>query len=240
MTDGNPISDAAIELKIRRYHPTKTLIQDDLVCGGTTDEVGTYILQLAGSINQKYDRVQIKASKVGYVTDVVYDHTKEILQGTLPELALYKGKTLTGRVVDAKGTPVAAARFRVQSCNEDLSHSWDSGPQTVKADGSFSLLVPIESAVAGVIYPKNYAPRHFELKDNADLGELIVSTGVRLRGRVLDRRGKGVSGTIVGIRDTKQLVLHAYHVPIGMAVRTDEEGHFRFAAFRRRVHFVGL
>ena len=225
--EGRPIPGVAVQLKIRRRHPNKVVEQKNVIYNATTDESGQFVLELAGTLNQKYDDVQINGSKSGFVENSTDDYLKGILKGSLPELQLHRGREISGLIVDEQGHPVSDAIIRVQSSKADLSFTWDSGPRRLRNDGSFSLLVPTDSAAAGVVYPKGYAPRSFEVAaDASDLGEIAVRKGIQLRGRVLDDLGQGVANTIVGVRASKYVMIHSYGVPIGMAIRTDDQGAF--------------
>jgi hypothetical protein len=89
------------------------------------------------------------------------------------------------------------------------------------------LSIPSEGTAAGAIYPSNFAPRFVDVTSESDLSDIVLEKGISLKGRVIDRHGKGVAKTVVGIRKTEHRIMHLYVAVIGTAVRTDEAGYFQ-------------
>lgn len=109
---------------------------------------------------------------------------------------------------------------------------WDSGPMPVDNPGAFSASIPKAGIARFAIYPRGYAPQIVEVPENgANLGAIRVEIGTSLTGRVVDRTGQGVAGTVVAILSDKA-VGRVVRLPIGTAVKTDETGRFTLPPVR--------
>jgi len=226
--DGEPVAKAKVTVRVRRF--SKKHRGEDKGPGpwsAVTDAEGKYSIAPTGRIRPNHDEVRIKVTADGFAELDVYDYEHGLLTGEFSPVELPAGRRIIGQFVNVDGKPVAKAIVRFQSCNADLSVTWDSGPFTVDKDGRFSVWAPDDSEVAAAVYPVQYAPRFVEMTDKGDQGEIELSKGVSLKGRVVDRNGNGVPKTVVGIRRTDHLILHAYTVLIGTAVRTDDAGFFQ-------------
>jgi hypothetical protein len=121
-------------------------------------------------------------------------------------------------------------RFHVETA--DLSVLWDAGPLPVNEPGEFSFSIPKAGKAAFVIYTRGFAPRIVDVPEgDADLGAIRVESGTSLTGRVVDRNGQGVAGTVVGILSEERVGRHV-GLPIGTAVKTDETGRFTLPPVR--------
>lgn len=229
-----PVGEAKVTVHIRRFNTR----QDEIKSKGleldgpgpwsaVTDDQGMYTISPTGTIRPSIDEVRIKVVAEGYADASTTDYRRELLQGSLPSVALLDGRRIRGRFVDAQGNAVAAAVTRFQSNNADFTGMWDSGPFPVDKEGRFSIAIPAGGKAAGVVYPANFAPRFIDVTDGVDQGDVVLEEGVSLKGRVLDIDGKGIVGTVVGIRNTEYREMYAYVAVIGTAVKTDEEGNFQ-------------
>jgi hypothetical protein len=94
-------------------------------------------------------------------------------------------------------------------------------------------LIPKEVRAAVTIYPREFAPQLVMVAENqTDLGPIRVESGTSLTGRVVDQEGRGVAGTVVGVQDEVFQHVLSLGTPIGMAVKTDENGSFRLPPLR--------
>ncbi len=226
--DGTPVAKAKVIVRLRRF--SKKNDGEEKGPGpwsAVTDAEGRYSIAPTGTIRPNHDEVRIRVSADGFADVDAYEYEHGLLTGEFSPVELPKGRRFTGQFVNADGEPVTKAIVRFQSSNADLSVTWDSGPFPVSRDGTFSIRAPINSKVAAAVYPVQYAPRFVEMTEEEDQGRILLSKGVSLKGRVVDRNGKGVPKAVVGIRSTDHLVLHAYVVLIGTAVRTDDNGYFQ-------------
>jgi protocatechuate 3,4-dioxygenase beta subunit len=124
---------------------------------------------------------------------------------TRVELLLSEGGFVTGRVVDPDGRPLAG-RLRLETIDEQtLAPSvGERIAADAKADGTFAL-GPLPPAALGIGVS---APRHAARRVEAtttrraavDLGDVVLETGLAVRGRVRDREGHGLEGASVRAR----------------------------------------
>lgn len=230
---GVGIANAQVTLEVERYHPTKSQSRPpNAVWTTTSNGKGEYVFELDGAINQKYDEVSLRVMCANYATKTEYDYLKMILNGELPEVCLWNGCKITGQIVDANGKPATKTVVRFQANDPDLVRTWDSGPVTVNADGTFMIEAPTKTQTAAAVYPEGHAPRFIEASElltdaPLDLGEIKLAPGKSYSGRVLDENGAGVANTIVEVSHERYVMLHAFMVPIGLAVKTDASGRFQ-------------
>lgn len=122
-------------------------------------------------------------------------------------LVLVDSRSLTGRVVDGAGSPVAGADVTLLPQDQlgdpnlwvsvqDLSRSTDS-------EGSFEFHDPLPAPYVLAVVARGYAPRfdpELEVAPDAgvmDLGELVLEPEAVVRGRVVNARGEPVAGADV-------------------------------------------
>jgi uncharacterized GH25 family protein/beta-lactamase regulating signal transducer with metallopeptidase domain len=121
------------------------------------------------------------------------------------EIKLWPGKAVTAVVVAPDGSPVAGARITT-FCKHDKAKQFDFhgfGETKTDKNGHFRFIVPSPGEGAFWIFPKGYAVySQLIRKRRGDLGKLVVQKGARLRGRVLDAKGKPLAGIFVGARQT--------------------------------------
>ena len=223
-----PVANARVTVLIRRFSDDN----DEESSGPgpwstVTDTQGRYSIAPTGTIRPNHDEVRIRVVAEGFADVSTVDIEKALLDGSLPRVEMVPGRRIKGQLVDQDGEPVTKAVVRFQSCDADLTNPWDSGPFLVDNDGRFAVSIPNDGKAAAAVYPTGFAPRFVDVTDEADQGSIDLEKGLRLKGRVIDRNGKGVAKTVVGIRNTEHRASFAFLTVIGTAVRTDEAGYFR-------------
>ncbi len=170
-----------------------------------TDARGRF--RLAGLAPSRYS---IEAAKDGYLTASIAAITSAAPSALPANLALRKAASISGRVTDEKGQPVAAARVRIirEMGIRRLLRGAASNPASVlggegvrtAADGAFRIrgLEPernlsLEAAKTG------YAPARkpgVSLKAGDAIKDvvLVVRRGLEARGKVVDAAGQPVAG----------------------------------------------
>ena len=120
-------------------------------------------------------------------------------------LVLSEGGFVTGRVVDSDGRPLAGRlRVEVVDGHRLSSSASDLMLATAKAGGSFFIgPLPVGTIGIGVSAPR-HAARSVDAtvtrRGTLDLGDVVLETGLVIRGRVRDKEGDGISGATVRAR----------------------------------------
>jgi len=198
------------------------------------DEKGSYKLTFKTTLTMSgqwkgQDSVDIYAGADGYETMPIYVKpyvTPEKTGFTGADIALEKGRALTGTVVDENGKAVEGAKIKpTNNSNGDWDYFDSYGTAATNAKGEFTLWITgkkhrdntpswIEVAKPGLgmAYVTDFE------KDS--LGTLVIRRGATLEGRVLDRAAKGVPDceVIAGIPGSQHFNL----------ARTDADGRYRF------------
>ncbi|HUE13411.1 MAG TPA: M56 family metallopeptidase [Planctomycetaceae bacterium] len=196
-----------------------------------TDDQGRYRFKTRAPWLGRDDVLSIKIRAEGF-PELSTQYFGAGAQSPLPVQRLPAGRTVLGRLVDPQGNPVAKAIVRFYASSDSLMF-WDSGPLPVDQRGMFSVLIPKEGQAAVAIYPHEFAPQIVKVANSeTDLGPIRVEGGISVTGRVVDKAGRGVAGTVVGVQDDFVQQFLRLGTPIGTAVKTDENGSFRLPPLR--------
>lgn len=121
------------------------------------------------------------------------------------EVLLSEGGFVTGRIVDPDGRPLAG-RLRLEVVDEQrlAASTSERIAADAKADGTFALgPLPLGALGIAVAAPR-HATRRIEVtttrRGAVDLGDVVLETGLVIRGRVRDRQGNGLEGASVRAR----------------------------------------
>jgi len=121
------------------------------------------------------------------------------------EIKLWPGKSVTAVVVAPDGSPVAGAKITTFSRHANAQRFDFTGFGEAKTDknGRFRFVVPTPGEGVFYVYPTGYAVTGTLVgKQRGDLGKIVVQKGARLKGRVLDAKGRPLAGIYVGARKT--------------------------------------
>ena len=157
---------------------------------------------------------------------------------TWPDLKLARAVAIDGVVVDASGEPVAGAE--VHLVVPDVQGSFRSeAPETTHPDGSFRLehldpddRIPVRARSQNATTDGAILIR---TKDQTQKGKLSVTVdpkyAFRVRGRVVDQRGKPVAGAPAMLWWNRLLVSEKAMLGTGIgnaldALKTDQDGQF--------------
>ena len=121
-----------------------------------------------------------------------------------------------GRLVDSTGQPVGRARVSAQKGNDQAS----SMSSVSGSDGRFTLDLPDTGATQLNVIAEGFTPlsRSISVEGEMDLGDLVLSRGLKLRGSVVDGKGSAVVGARIENQSTRQF-------PVTFA-ETDDKGLF--------------
>ena len=121
------------------------------------------------------------------------------------EVLLSEGGFVTGRIVDPDTRPLAG-RVRLETIDGQriAASTSERTAADAKADGTFALgPLPPGALGIGVAAPR-HATRRVEVsvirRGAVDLGDVVLETGLAIRGRVRDREGNGLEGASVRAR----------------------------------------
>lgn len=145
-------------------------------------------------------------------------------RGDVQLTPLAHGGTITGKVVDIAGKPIAGVtieNYGSSSINQNTTHS--------DADGRFTiprLYVYVANRVLLIVRAKGFTPRQIDLTDNdrdgAERLQIVLEPGHRIRGRVVNHAGQPIAGCRVSFAE-------GHHAnPIGGRFDADSEGRFKF------------
>jgi beta-lactamase regulating signal transducer with metallopeptidase domain len=199
-----------------------------------TDGEGRYRLTLVSPLTTsgRYKGQDVAALMVraaGYGTRPVFVKgavTPAKLAFTGIDVALGPGRKLTGRIVDEQHQPVAGARIAV---GDDQSGGWDDwsawGGATSDEKGLFEIWMNREKPKdmgpnprLAIIKPGYGTVVQWDILQKEDLGDVVLKPGGTVTGKVVDQKGKAVSGC----------TMDAFLYPFGRVGRavTDANGNW--------------
>jgi hypothetical protein len=257
--EDKPVAKAKVIVKVVRCdshgHPTGAAAPQPWMT--STDEQGQYRINTGAPWFGRDDVLSIKVRAKDF-PELSTMYFGAGARSPLPVQRLPAGRTVVGRLVDPQGNPVAKAIVRICT-SSDLLMFWDSGPLPVDRRGMFSVLIPKEGRAVVEIYPREFAPQVLycesseatehqpdsrsatlvtptpvrQLADSGtDLGPIRVERGTSLIGRVVNKEGRGVAGTVVAAEDDFVQLFLRLGTPIGTAAKTDGNGSFRLPPLR--------
>ncbi len=231
-----PVANAKVIVKVERYDPhgRPTGAAAPQPWTASTDGQGRYEFETGARWFGRDDVLSIKIQAEGF-PELSTGYFGAGVRSPLPVQRLSAGRTVSGRLVDPQGNPVAKAIVRFFASSDDSPPLWDSGPLPVDQQGTFSVSIPKEGQAVVAIYPREFAPRILQVaKNETDLGPIRVESGTLLTGRVVDKEGRGVAGTVVAVQGdpVQNLSRGGIGIPIGTAVKTDESGRFQLPPIR--------
>jgi beta-lactamase regulating signal transducer with metallopeptidase domain len=199
-----------------------------------TDGEGRYKLTLVSPLTTSgeykgQDVVALTVRAEGYGTRPVFAKgavTPAKLAFTGIDVPLGPGRKLSGRIVDAQHQPVAGARVAV---GDDQSGGWDDwgawGSATSDQKGLFEIWMNREKPKdmgpdprLAIIKPGYGTTIQWDILQKEDLGDVVLKPGGTVKGKVVDQKGKAVSGCNVD----------AFLYPFGRVgrVATDADGNW--------------
>jgi protocatechuate 3,4-dioxygenase beta subunit len=187
--DGRPVRGAVVRAQGDRQSSTSP--------SARTDARGAFVL--AGIPPGEYVVVAREGGRAPGVGSVVVEPRSE----AAVELVVSDGGYATGRIVDPEGRPLAGkVRAEVLDGEGLPSFASDLMSAEARADGTFALgPLPIGTLGLAVSAPGR-TPVRVEASvpargRTADLGDVVLETGLVIRGRATDREGVGLPGVAV-------------------------------------------
>ncbi|HEV3435707.1 MAG TPA: carboxypeptidase-like regulatory domain-containing protein, partial [Gemmata sp.] len=146
---------------------------------------------------------------------------------------LRPGKAATGVVKTPEGKPIAGVKvmaYSVTSKRKPGSFEYGSFAETrTDAEGKFRLTLVSPGWGVMWVLPEEYVPTTTVVQEKrGDLGTFTLKTGPRLRGTVLDAKGKPVAGLLVNAesQDRNEEITEPVADSINRSSVTNEKGEF--------------
>src|SRR5262249_55889192 len=160
----------------------------------------------------------------------------EQAKGSVPDVQLKRGNTVTGRCVGPDGNPVAGAKIEKIF---GLEPSNLGKMPTTDVEGRFRLTRP-PGAAELIIYSDRWAPRRVSVPASrgGDLGDIRLEAGVELIGHLRESApgGRPLEGKLIALQSPIAYQSHdggqVIWAPIRLVCRTDREGNFRIPALK--------
>jgi RNA polymerase sigma factor (sigma-70 family) len=217
METGKPIAGAVVTVRRSLYGDPEVKEEDRLVeeTKHTTDATGTYRFIIPPEQSSKrYLYIELDAEhpeyaprkRFGYALGMIRKNEKMGGRPFFEHVQLWPGKAITGVILTADGKPAAGVRVLSYSNTEKRKpNEFEYGSfadACTDASGRFRLTLITPGPAAFWILPDEYAPSTHGLLNNrrGDLGTFTLQTGIRIRGKVLDVRGKPLAGVIINAR----------------------------------------
>jgi beta-lactamase regulating signal transducer with metallopeptidase domain len=144
------------------------------------------------------------------------------------------GEAVTGTIQTPEGKPAAGVKILAYSKGDvsDFREYGSFGYGKTDAKGAFKVVIIKGGSAVFWILPQKYAPTtHVVKKKRGDQGLFVLQPGIRLRGKVLDAKGKPLAGVWVNAnRERKQpvedAILERVADSINRSALTDAKGQF--------------
>lgn len=160
-------------------------------------------------------------------------------------IELTPGETLSGRVVDPDGKPLAGVKMLAYS-KADAKDYRDYGSffrATTDQQGKFTLNVAKGGPSLFWIVPKDFAPQQIiSGTKRGDWGDIQVEKGVSVSGRVVNASGEPVAGVWVNL--SHEASRNEIKMPVASSMnrsaRTDEDGKFQLGPMKPGKHEINV
>ncbi|MDB5388472.1 MAG: blaR1 3 [Planctomycetaceae bacterium] len=205
-----------------------------------TDGDGKYVIKFpTEQITNQQDFVEVDVEHDAYAGVQMQDRTfsttrKNEKVGQRPgfeRIELDRGEAVTGTVVSPDGKPLAGVEVSGFSmADRKIADSRTFVETVTDANGRFRINLHQEGDGGIWIVPKDFGiVEKYLARQRGDLGQVRVSAGIRVRGRVLDAKQMPATGIPVNI-SLSPMARHFGSLPIAGAVMrgaiTDAQGQF--------------
>lgn len=170
---------------------------------------------------------------LGYALSMI---RKDLRLGDPPffsKIELTPGETLSGRVVDPDGKPLAGVKMLAYS--KDYSEYGSFFRAETDQQGKFTLSLAKGGPSLFWIVPKDFAPQQFlSGTKRGDWDDIRLEKGVSVSGRVVNATGEPVAGVWVNMTD--EASRNEIKMPVASAMnrsaRSDENGNFQLGPMK--------
>ncbi|HKB40224.1 MAG TPA: M56 family metallopeptidase [Gemmataceae bacterium] len=170
----------------------------------------------------------------GYALGMIRKNEKLGGQPFFAHVELWPGKPVTGTLETPDGKPAAGVKVLAYSRTTKKTEGFEYGSfatAVTDAKGKFRLVMTTPGEAIFWILPKEFAPSTHKMtkSQRGDVGKFVLKTGMRLKGKVVDAKGKAMPNVSVNIEranvpEDEQVQMVGDH--IGRAAVTDAKGEF--------------
>ncbi len=160
-------------------------------------------------------------------------------------IELTSGETLTGRVVDPNGKPLANVKMLAYSKADAKDYREYGSFFRAETDqqGKFTLSLAKGGPSLFWIVPKDFAPQQIlSGTKRGEWGDIQLETGVSVSGRVVNASGEPVAGVWVNL--SHEASRNEIKMPVASSMNrsamTDENGHFKLGPMKPGKHEINV
>jgi protocatechuate 3,4-dioxygenase beta subunit len=216
---GKPIAGATVVVRRSLYGDPEVKREDQIVqeTKHKTDKEGKYRFTIPPEqVAKRYLYIELDVehpdyaprSNFGYSFAMIQKNEKMGGRPFFEHVNLRAGKPITGLVQTPEGKPAVGVKVLAYSnTNKARTFEYGSFAQTrTDARGRFRLVLITPGPAVFWILPEKYAPSTHAVKlgKRGDLGTFGLTDGIRLRGKVLDARGKPLAGVNVNAQSAER------------------------------------
>jgi uncharacterized GH25 family protein len=210
---GKGIPGAVVTVRRSLYGDPEVKEKDQLMEASKhkTDAAGNYSFVIPPEQSSKrylYIELDVEhpnyapRSRFGYALSMIRKNEKLGGRPFFEHVQLWPGKAISGQILTPEGKPAAGVKVLAYSNTDRRTERFEYGSfADTRTDpkGNFRLTLITPGPAVFWILPENYSPSTHGLKDSkrGDLGTFTLARGIRLRGKVLDARGKPLAGVHV-------------------------------------------
>src|SRR5262249_21387762 len=210
---GKPIAGAVVTVRRSLYGDPEIKEEDRVMeeSKHTTNAEGKYSFTIPPEQSSKrYLYIELGVEhpdyaprkNFGYALGMIRKNEKLGGRPFFEDVKLRPGKPITGRILTPEGKPATGVKVLAYSNTDKKGSEFEYGSfadTRTDARGDFRLVLITPGPAVFWILPDEHAQSIHGLKDNkrGDLGTFTLSPGIRLRGSVLDTKGKPLAGVNV-------------------------------------------
>jgi protocatechuate 3,4-dioxygenase beta subunit len=208
-----PIAGAVVTVRRSLYGDPEVKQEDQLIqeTTHTTDAQGKYRFTIPPEQSSKrylYIELDVEHADYapqkhfGYALSMILKNEKMGGRPFFESVELRPGKPITGTVQTADGKPAAGVKVLAYSRTDRKQDNFEYGSfadTRTDARGHFRLVLTTPGQAVFWILPEQFAPSTHAVLNNkrGDLGTFTLAPGIRVKGKVLDTKGKPVAGVNV-------------------------------------------